>query len=429
MATPVKVLAADDDATVRQMFADVLSPLCEVAVASDGEEARALILENPPDVAFLDIYMPKLDGLSLTQWAREHFPTMAIITMTGYDSDNAVVKSIRAGADNYLVKPFGAVQVRELVEEGRLRARMRRDAVIKETEARQSREYAERLIEEAGAIILALDPRGNVTTCNRTAEETIGYSREEILRRGWGELVYPEADQRSAAHTSLLDHLSGKSVGQFETEITTIRGDKRNILWSVSPIDDHAIAVGIDLTEQRQMQHELEIQARTDPLTQAYNRLFFDEVLSREVSRSKRYGIPVSVMMIDLDGLKDVNDRYGHQVGDEVIKAAADLLKQSVRQPDVVARYGGDEFIVLLPHTDEAGAAEIRKRVADASTRISVNAGNRTVPVRLSVGTATARGKDCDRLLSTADMKMYRAKRSKSSRSPGRHAPPRVAEL
>ena len=430
MSPPIKVLAADDDAAIRQMFADALSPLCEVILAADGQEAKELIMQDPPDVAFLDIYMPKLDGLSLTQWARELFPTMAIITMTGYDSNKAMVNSIRAGADNYLVKPFGAVQVRELVEEGKLRARMRRDVVIREAEFKRSREFAERLVDEAGAIILTLDSHGNTTTCNKTAEETSGYPREEILRRGWEELVYPDPSQRSSAHSALLEHLSGKSAGQFETEITTIRGDKRTILWLVSSVDDeHSIVVGVDLTNQRLMHQHLEIQARTDALTQLYNRLFFDEVLAREMSRSKRYGIPVSVMMIDLDGLKEVNDQHGHEAGDKVIKAAAELLRESVRKPDIVARYGGDEFIVLLPHTDEAGAAEIRRRIADASRKLAVNVGKKTIAVRLSVGTATARGEECDRLLSTADMKMYKAKKAKSPGTARRHAPPKVAEL
>ena len=430
MSAPIKVLAADDDPAVRQMFADVLESLCEVTLASDGRQAKALIVKDPPDVAFLDIYMPGLDGLSLTQWARDLFPTMAIITMTGYDSDKAMVNSIRAGADNYLVKPFGAAQVREFVEEGKLRARMRREAVLREEESRRSRELAERLIEEAGAIILALDHLGNVITCNRTAEETSGYSREEILQRGWGELVYPDPDARSSAHKTLLDHLAGSSVGQFETEITTIRGDRRSILWTVSRVDEsRAIAVGVDVSDQKEMRQQLELQAKTDPLTRLYNRLFFDEVLSREVSRSKRYGIPVSLMMIDLDGLKGVNDRYGHEAGDEVIKAGAKLLNDSVRRPDIVARYGGDEFIVLLPHTDEAGAAEIRRRIVSAARTLKVSAGETSVPVRLSVGTATARGEECDELLSTADMKMYKEKRAKSPGNSRRQTPPRVAEL
>jgi len=124
-----KILVADDDSAVRQMFMDVLSPLCEVIVASDGDQARELLLTDRPDVAFIDMYMPKLDGLTLTQWARETFPEMAIIIMTGYDSGRGMVDGIRAGADNYLARPFGAALIRELVEEGILRGRRRKELI------------------------------------------------------------------------------------------------------------------------------------------------------------------------------------------------------------------------------------------------------------------------------------------------------------
>jgi len=205
--------------------------------------------------------------------------------------------------------------------------------------------------------------------------------------------------------------------------MTTHRGDKRVILWNVEPIDtsqgrnSELVAVGVDVTNQRILQRQLEKQARTDPLTRLYNRFFFDEVLAREISRSKRYGLPLSLMMIDLDNLKETNDRFGHAAGDELLKSTADLLRETVRKADVAARWGGDEFVVLLPHTAEEGAANIARRIGVASHGRKVNWEGRSILLSLSLGTATARDEKCDDLIKAADTKMYDAKQTKRTRA------------
>jgi len=163
------------------------------------------------------------------------------------------------------------------------------------------------------------------------------------------------------------------------------------------------------------LEEELRRQAIHDPLTGLYNRRHLAEVLEREVRRAKRYGRPFTVMIVDLDNFKQVNDRYGHLGGDEVLKKVAQVLQESVRESDLLFRYGGDEFVIVLPETDGAArrvAARLRKRLANWTKKQGVD----DVGLGLSIGVARwtpEKPLSAEDLLRRADAALYRAKRRK----------------
>jgi diguanylate cyclase (GGDEF)-like protein len=152
-------------------------------------------------------------------------------------------------------------------------------------------------------------------------------------------------------------------------------------------------------------------EARTDRLTGLDNRAAWDELLAYEEARRSRYREDVSIVSADLDGLKAINDRHGHAAGDRAIRAAAELLRQTVRTVDRVARVGGDEFVVMLPETDEAGAAIFVDRLRAAAAKRLPRAGG----LQLSVGVATSRaGETLAQTQHRADTAMYEAKASRA---------------
>ena len=175
-------------------------------------------------------------------------------------------------------------------------------------------------------------------------------------------------------------------------------------------------AIGVSLESLRQ-RDELRTLATVDDLTKVYNRRYFFDQLDREIAASRRYAMSVSVLTFDLDGLKDLNDNFGHGLGDEALRSLAQRLVRYSRAPDVVARLGGDEFAVILPRTDSAGAADLAKRLqVCVEGDVLLGGEGRELRLRVSCGCASfpEDADDASMLLRQADGRMYAAKAARS---------------
>ena len=164
---------------------------------------------------------------------------------------------------------------------------------------------------------------------------------------------------------------------------------------------------------QRSMMHQqLTAAARTDPKTGLLNAAAWQREADAEVARAMRSDAPLGLLLIDVDYFKRVNDNHGHLVGDEVLRALATALRQQVRESDVVGRFGGEEFTVLLPRTDTAGACLIAERLRRSASGLSVPAAHASIHVTVSIGVAVLgqHGNDLFELLAAADLALYRAK-------------------
>jgi diguanylate cyclase (GGDEF)-like protein len=193
---------------------------------------------------------------------------------------------------------------------------------------------------------------------------------------------------------------------------------------ATTPTDDEeraalrtlALQAAIALDNRRLME-EKERMAVQDGLTDVFNRGYLEIAIDRAVKDANRRGGELSVLFVDVDGMKDVNDTFGHQAGDALLVDLARLLRASCRESDVVARYGGDEFVVLMSETDAAGAAEVARKVATAIE--ARNGVSRAPRLSASIGTHTAAAGNAHDLLREADRKMYAVKRTRRSRSGG----------
>ena len=151
-----------------------------------------------------------------------------------------------------------------------------------------------------------------------------------------------------------------------------------------------------------------------DGLTGVYNRRYFERVLTREIERATRYKHPLSLLMVDLDNFKRVNDKFGHLTGDKVLQSAAEILLQNIRTVDTVARYGGDEFAVLIPHAETASVEKIRSRIQQSND--AFNKLGKTVPFTMSIGLHTTNGENATDILAQTDIDLYREKDKKGER-------------
>jgi diguanylate cyclase (GGDEF)-like protein len=165
--------------------------------------------------------------------------------------------------------------------------------------------------------------------------------------------------------------------------------------------------------QRLRLAEQLRRQALRDPLTGVYNRRHFNQIIEQEMERSKRYGHSIGFLMIDVDRFKEINDRHGHRVGDQVLQDVAGLLQSQVREIDIVVRYGGDEFLVVLPET--RGEAEaVRQRILEEAARRNEAGRVFGFPVTLSVGSAhwsPESEQAMEEVLAEADARMYEAKR------------------
>ena len=283
------------------------------------------------------------------------------------------------------------------------------------------------VVESALDCVISIDHRGRVLEFNPAAEATFGHRRGEVLGRELAELILPPG-LREGHRAELARYRETRESPMLGTrrETSALHADGRELAVELA-ITQTGEARGRpvftaflrDITERRQTEERLAHLALHDPLTDLPNRRLLVDHLALSCGRGRRSGAPTTLLYLDLDGFKPINDRLGHGAGDELLVALGHRLKQAVRPADTVARLGGDEFAVLcedLPGDDEAVA--IALRVCGAVEEPIELADGRRVSVSASVGLATGRGADDtpDSLIARADAAMYKAKQRSRGR-------------
>jgi len=272
------------------------------------------------------------------------------------------------------------------------------------------------VLDAAASLIIVVDMEGRLLCWNRACERVSGYTAEElggsaaILER-----LIPEQDRARALGVG--DALiRGESPVSVEVRWHTRSGDMRIISWTCTALTapdgtvTHVVGTGIDVTDRSRLERRLRHLADHDDLTGLINRRRFQEELERHLAQCRRYGMSGALLVLDLDGFKEVNDSHGHSAGDRVLQAVANALRDRLRESDIVARLGGDEFAVLLPRGTADSAQQVCRALEEAiPVEVPTPSGT---PIEVSVGFAPfAEGVDSvDDVLSTADASMYKAK-------------------
>ncbi len=243
---------------------------------------------------------------------------------------------------------------------------------------------------------------------------TLGWKEEELKSRHWLEFIVPSDHEATIAANARL--LQGKSLVGFENRFQCKDGSIKWISWNSFPDleNKQVFAVARDVTERRKLEEELRRLATTDPLTGADNRRHFIEQAAAELKRSRRYGAPLAVVMLDIDHFKAVNDNYGHDAGDEVLKRLVDCCLQTLRSSDLFGRFGGEEFAAILPETNQEAALQTCKRLAKNLEKTRIRTSRGEISITVSIGMTMLSGPDqtIDALLKRADNALYEAKNS-----------------
>jgi len=375
---------------------------------------------NRPDVVLLDLSLPDSAGLATVQAMRAALPNVPIVVLTGHDDTFLAVAALQAGAQDYLVKgkfdhdALGRA-VRHAMEREALESRLRLFEVA--------------LNSVANGIVIT-DIHAHIQWVNPAFTRLTGFSLEEALGHKPGELV-KSGMQNPAFYQNMWETiLSGQT---WHGEV--INRHKNNSLYNealiITPVTDgdgtirHFVAIMQDITERKQAEEQINNLAFYDALTQLPNRRLLNDRLEQAMASSKRSGHYGALMFLDLDNFKPLNDAYGHAVGDLLLVEVARRISRCVREMDTVARFGGDEFVVMLGEPD-AGRAEtlahagivaekIRTALAETYVLIRKEEGQPEITVKhrctTSIGVVVFNGESsAEDVLKWADMAMYQAK-------------------
>jgi diguanylate cyclase (GGDEF)-like protein/PAS domain S-box-containing protein len=291
---------------------------------------------------------------------------------------------------------------------------------------------AQRYLDVAGTMIVVLDPSGAIQQINRRGCEVLGYSEAELNGRDWFELAVPD-DVRESTREIFLRTLAGArpaSPPEPESAVITRTGERRWVIWTgrVVPTGagDGMLIAGEDVTDRRAAQEHVRYMAYHDGLTGLANRAKLEEHVTLAMARAVRHDLAAAVLYIDLDHFKLVNDTLGHAAGDELLRQVATRLAGRCRTTDLLARHGGDEFMLLLADIDGDARAAAHRVAGDLLTLLEpvFELEGQDFEIAASIGVALfpAHGETMTDLLKHADAALYEAKRD--GRGTIRFAPP-----
>jgi diguanylate cyclase (GGDEF)-like protein/PAS domain S-box-containing protein len=246
------------------------------------------------------------------------------------------------------------------------------------------------LVETAHDLVWSMDLHGNWVYLNGSVTDIYGLSADEMVGHHFSEYQAPESRERDAAAFGQV--LAGKELFQYETIHLGAGGDRRYISFNARPTLNeagrvmHISGTARDITEQKRFEQELTYQAQHDKLTGLYNRNYFQSELERLITRIARSATECALLYLDLDQFKYVNDTVGHAAGDRLLKECTEMLRKNVREGDLLARFGGDEFTVLLYNIDHSHALPVAQNIRAMFEHYKFMDSGKTFNVTCSIG-------------------------------------------
>lgn len=448
-----KILIVDDEQLFRELLTDFLSTEgYRVDTAASGQEALEKMAQEKYDLMVLDLMMPGMDGLEALEKAKGIDPEISVIIATAYGSIESAVAAMSKGAYYYINKPINKEEFRHILRNCLEKRRLELEnlALKREVTFLEIGKALASTLELKKLLALILDSAFNscradggyiMVKPSSVAPET--YPRMSRGIKGW------EAYAETPWDSELIEIFEKFSGYQLLTDL-----GKKKEFDSIRKKYNASSAIAVTLAFQQEILGQLvllrygqnqpfthvdlrivsllatqgsvvlknallykDIQDLTikDDETKAFNRRYLDEYLDEELKRAHRYNHSLALIFLDLDHLKKINDKYGHLMGSAVLRETADLLLTLIRKVDKLIRYGGDEFIVILPETELPGALKVAERIRLHIKEhvFTPRAGIRLrMTASLGVAMYPQHGLDKESLIGSADQAMYKIKES-----------------
>ncbi len=455
---PSTILLAEDSPQIRDFLAEsVLRPAgYTVLTAFDGRAALRLAHDQHPDLIIADLQMPGLNGLEVKRALTASGDDTPVILLTGEGSETIASAATLAGVAAYLTKPVDVDVVLAAVAQALSVRRLRRERTAALAALEQRIQQLETLQVIGRALTASLDLAEVLPKVVQAAVRLTGADAGQLFmleERGvltLRALQTPEIRTARVQRTAAADILAMQVArsGQpavFGPEQPVLPGEPgwpalyvplrlRDVTHGVLGVDNrgsrrafttHELGPLLTLADyatiavvNARLFTEVQQQSTTDVLTGLPNRRHLIALAEREFQRAARYQRPLSALLLDIDHFKRVNDLHGHPTGDEVLIEIGQRARSSIRNMDVVGRYGGEEFVFILPETDATGAAQLAERLRwkVGGSPVSTRSGPLAITVSLGVAGLSAAIRDVNALIEQADAAMYAAKQAGRNR-------------
>jgi diguanylate cyclase (GGDEF)-like protein/PAS domain S-box-containing protein len=406
------ILLVDDVPTNLHVLAAMLQESYRLKMATSGVAALELAGGDvKPDLILLDVNMPGMSGIEVLRQLRQNAQTrnIPVIFVTADLSERNQLEGLELGADDYLTKPLVVpilrARVRNAIERQRAQAQLRLAAYV---------------FEHSGEAMMITDHENCITAINPAFVRLTGYTVNDLL--GKNPRVLGAGLNSIESTRAMWISIVENRIWQGERRNRNKNGDIQPLMLTVSAVHkpaggiDFHIASYVDLSAQKAVEDRIRHVAQHDALTGLPNRLHLQASLGQEVINARREKSELAVMFIDLDHFKEVNDTFGHDVGDGLLVAVAQRLRSATRESDLVARLGGDEFVVVLRlkegQAEEYSAQVANKILTSLSPPFTIEEHALHTTPSIGVALYPRDGEDMNTLMKCADIAMYQAKQS-----------------
>jgi two-component system cell cycle response regulator len=447
-----RVLVVDDIlSNVKLLEAKLSAEYFEVVSAFNGLECLAKMDEALPDIVLLDVMMPGMDGFEVCRRIKNNPKTahVPVVMVTALDQPSDRVAGLEAGADDFLTKP-----VDDAALFARVRSLVRLKMMTDELRMRETTGQSMGLVDPAMTLMDA-NPTGRVLVIEDRPESVAWFASalspghqvssvdtfEEALVRVRGgdfDLIVVSLGMRGFDGLRLCSQLRSLPEGRNVPILVVVSdGDRRKLTQALEmgvndyltrPVDKNELVARVrtQLRKKRyadRLRHNVQLSlemAITDQLTGLHNRRYMSRHLDNLISAAGRSGKPLAFLILDIDYFKAVNDGHGHDIGDEVLKEFANRIAANVRGIDLACRYGGEEFVVVMPETEVSLAFTIAERLRKSieTNPIVISRAPGKLNITISIGIAGSEGPadTAEALLHRADQALYSAKRTGRNR-------------
>lgn len=360
------ILYVEDEEIIRKQLSKFLDySSSELYIAEDGAIGLELFKQHLPDIIVSDIKMPNMNGLEMVKAIKELNPKQHIIFTTAHSESGFFMDAIEAQVDGYILKPIELNLLEDKIEDIKeqiyTKRELKKQYIISNEIAKLQKNLLVMLNEE-NKPIFANDKFLNYFHVDNIENfcKSRGCVSDYFVEHK--DFFYPKNNDNKH-WIQEIEHL--KSDDRVVSILNIDTGEPESFLVSITSIEDtsHIIITLTEVTNISIEKKRFEKKAYTDQLTGIPNRAYFEEELDKEILRYKREELPLSLIMLDIDKFKDFNDNYGHQIGDVVLIGLGNIINRTTRQTDTFARWGGEEFVKILPNTTLENAKKVAQDI------------------------------------------------------------------